>query len=307
MNTLNIRNIKISSIRVNNSNPRKSINDQSLTELADSIKAQGVLQPIIVQNTNEPDSEHTFEIICGERRFKASQILGLETIPAIIKIGVRADQVLEMALTENLLREDITPLEEMMVYAELMEQRDYSIETLCEKFGKSESYIRSRMRLSNLIEEYHPLLQSEDITLSVALELCKYSKETQAEIYDDHYLTTNSYQSWLSKSAKEVVGLIENGYTTDLEDYFFDKLECYNCQFNTQVISLFTDDDLCGRCMNRRCGARAISSLLEYCRATRRKTSDSEVSRSCLKTKNTNYIVKELSKPTNKTPNSSAR
>ena len=251
-NTLNIKSINLSKITVNQYNPRKAISEQSLAELAQSIKVQGVLQPIVVRHRGVIDGA-PYEIICGERRFRASQMLGLETIPAVIRDEVRADQLLEMALTENLLREDITPLEEMMVYRDFIEQKDYSVEQLCEKFGKSESYIRSRMRLSNLIEEYYPLLQSEDITLSIALELCKYSKETQAEIFDDHFATTNNYQNWIAKNAKEVVKLIESDYSTNLEDYFFDKLECYNCQFNTQVISLFTDDDICGRCMNRTC------------------------------------------------------
>ncbi len=251
-NTLNIQNITLSKIITNQYNPRKAFNEQSLVELAESIKAQGVLQPIVVRHRGVTDGA-PYEIICGERRFRASQMLGLETIPAVIRDEVRADQLLEMALTENLLREDITPLEEMMVYRELIEQRDYSVEQLCEKFGKSESYIRNRMRLADLIEEYHPLLQSEDISLNVALEICKYSKEVQAEVYDDHFATDNSYQNWLSKSAKEIVSLLEGNYSTDLEDYFFDKLECYNCHFNTQVISLFTDDTLCGRCNNRTC------------------------------------------------------
>ena len=251
-NTLNIQSINLSKIIVNQYNPRKAFNEQSLEELAQSIKAQGVLQPIVVRHRGVIDGA-PYELICGERRFRASQMLGLETIPAVIRDEVRADQLLEMALTENLLREDITPLEEMMVYRDFIEQRDYSVEQLCQKFGKSESYIRNRMRLSDLIAEYHPLLQSEDITLSVALELCKYSKESQAEIFEDHFGTDNNYQNWLCKSAKEIIRLLEDSYSTNLEDYFFDKLECYNCSFNTQVISLFTDDTLCGRCNNRTC------------------------------------------------------
>ncbi|MFI3303992.1 MAG: ParB/RepB/Spo0J family partition protein [Rikenellaceae bacterium] len=253
MNTQEIKNIKLSAIRVNANNPRKSLNDQTLEELAQSIKAVGVLQPIIVQNTNDPQSDYTFEIICGERRFRASEMLGLETIPAIVKIEVRADEVLEMALTENLLREDIAPIEEMMVYTELIEERSYTVEKLMERFGKSESYIRSRMRLTSLIEEFRTLLTSDVITIGTAIELSKYSKEIQAEVYDTHFEEGVNYQSWRGNSTKSIVANLEHSYSTDLEDYFFDKLDCYNCQFNTQVISLFTDDTLCGRCTNRQC------------------------------------------------------
>ncbi len=262
-NTLNIKNIELSAIRVNPNNPRRSFNEESLNELAESIKAQGVLQPIIVKATQDTNDTFSFEIVCGERRFRASQIAELETIPAIIASPMTQEEFFEMSLTENLLREDISPLEEMAIYIKLIEGCDYSVERLMERFGKSESYIRNRMRLTDLIEEYHPLLQSEDITLSVALELCKYSKETQVEVYNDHFATMNNYQNWLNNSAKEIIRALEHNYSTNLEDYFFDKLECYNCEFNTQVVSLFTDDDICGRCMNR----------------------------SCLKAKNTAYIV----------------
>ncbi|MFI3306523.1 MAG: ParB/RepB/Spo0J family partition protein [Rikenellaceae bacterium] len=251
--TQEIKNIKLSTIRVNANNPRKSLNEQTLEELAQSIKAVGVLQPIIVQNTNDPQSEYTFEIICGERRFRASQMLGAETIPAIVKVGVRADEVLEMALTENLLREDIAPIEEMMVYTELIEERNYTVEKLMERFGKSESYIRSRMRLTSLIEEFRTLLTADIITIGTAIELSKYSREIQAEVYDSHFAEGVNYQNWRGNSTKSIAESLERSYSTDLEDYFFDKLDCYNCGFNTQVISLFTDDTLCGKCTNRQC------------------------------------------------------
>ena len=263
MNTQEIKNIKLSTIRVNSNNPRKSLNQQTLDELALSIKAVGILQPIIVQNTEDPNSPYTFEIICGERRYRASLLLGLETIPAIVKIGVRADQAIEMALTENLLREDISPIEEMMVYTEFMEERGYTVEKLMERFGKSDSYIRNRMRLTQLIKEFRTLLMSEEITLATTLELCKYSKEVQAEVFDSHFADDVHYQNWRGYTTKNIIENMERNYSNDLKDYFFDKLECYNCGFNSQVASLFTDDDTCGRCMNR----------------------------TCLKAKNTTYIV----------------
>ena len=178
-NNTTIRDIKVATIRTNPNNPRKAFNEQSLEELATSLKAQGVLQPIVVKNTNEPHSPYTYEIICGERRFRAAQIAELETIPAVIQTALTENQYYEMALTENLQREDVTPLEEMQIYKHLIEQRGYTAEKLAVRYGKSEKYIRSRMRLSELIEEFHPLMQSEDISLVVALELCKFSKEWQ--------------------------------------------------------------------------------------------------------------------------------
>ncbi|MFI3306473.1 MAG: ParB/RepB/Spo0J family partition protein [Rikenellaceae bacterium] len=251
--TQEIKNIKLSTIRVNANNPRKSLGEQTLEELAQSIKAVGVLQPIIVQNTNEPQSEYTFEIICGERRFRASQMLGVETIPAIVKVGVRADEVLEMALTENLLREDIAPIEEMMVYTELIEERNYTVEKLMERFGKSESYIRNRMRLTSLIEEFRTLLTADVITIGTAIELSKYSREIQAEVYDTHFAEGVNYQNWRGNSTKSIAESLERSYSNDLNDYFFDKGDCYDCDFNTHYATLFTDDNVCGRCTHRQC------------------------------------------------------
>lgn len=121
------------------------------------------------------------------------------------------------------------------------------------KFAKSESYIRSRLRLCTLIVPFADLLISEEINLTVALELCKYSKETQEKILEDHYATDNNYKNWIGKRAKDVVEMIEHNYTTNLNDYFFDKTACFDSKFNSNTHSLFGDIDGCGRCLNTAC------------------------------------------------------
>ena len=242
-------NINLSQIKPSSNNHRKTFSDRNLSELAQSIKAQGVLQPIMVQATEDD----MYEIVYGERRYRASLIAGLETIPTVVRENLTSSQSMEIALTENLQREDISPIEEYKVYEQLMEHNGYDIELLMARFSKSESYIRSRIRLSALIGEFKDSLTAEDINLVIALELCKYSKETQAEIYDSHYATTNSYQNWIGKRAKEVVEMLGNSYSTNLDDYFFGKSECYDCHFNSNTISLFGDEDNCGRCLNRGC------------------------------------------------------
>ena len=171
-----IVNINLSQIKPSSNNHRKTFSDRNLSELAQSIKAQGVLQPIMVQATEDG----MYEIVYGERRYRASLIAGLETIPTVVRENLTSSQSMEIALTENLQREDISPIEEYKVYEQLMEHNGYDIELLMARFSKSESYIRSRMRLSALIGEFRDSLTAEDINLVIALELCKYSKETQA-------------------------------------------------------------------------------------------------------------------------------
>ncbi|NCC08928.1 MAG: ParB/RepB/Spo0J family partition protein [Bacteroidia bacterium] len=261
MNTQDMNNsvqyIFLSAIKTSSFNPRKMFNETDLTELADSIETQGVLQPIMVRPKDD-----IFEIVYGERRYKASLIAGFATIPAIVR-ELSDNDAIECALTENLQRKNISPVEEATAFQSLIQNNRYDISRLMAKFAKSESYIRSRLRLCNLIALFADLLISEEINLTVALELCKYSNETQEEIYEDHYATDNNYKNWIGKRAKDVVEMIERNYTANLNDYFFDKTVCFDCKLNSNTQSLFGDTDGCGRCLNA----------------------------TCLKSKNTEYIV----------------
>lgn len=250
MNTQEINNVQyiaVSTIKTSRFNPRKTFQDTELSELAESIMAQGMLQPIMVRPTDEG-----FEIVYGERRYKATLLAGIDTVPALVR-ELSDQQVMEVALTENLHRADVSPIEEATAYKQLMEYNGYDTALLMQRFGKSEQYIRNRMRLNALLEPFAELLLSEEISLNVALELCKYSHEVQQEIFEQHYATENSYQNWLNKGAKEVARMIEQSYSTDLNEYFFGKEECYNCQFNTDTHHLFAEGNGCGKCLNAVC------------------------------------------------------
>lgn len=249
MNTTEIRNIRLYQIAINPNNPRKSINQDALTELANSIKVQGVLQPIMLRTKGED----MYEIIYGERRCRAAKLAGLDSIPAIIQDNFTENQTTEVALIENILREDITPLEEYHVYERLIEQSGYDVELLMSRFSKSESYIQNRLKLRTLIAEFKHLLLKEDINLTLSFELCKYSTETQVEIFESHYNTSNNYQNWIGKRAKDVIEMMAKEYSTKLDDFFFDKTECYSCNFNTEQVSLFAETASCGKCMNVSC------------------------------------------------------
>lgn len=152
----NIQHINLSDIQTSNYNPRKTFGDSDLNELAESIKAQGVLQPILLR----PLENEKFEVVYGERRYRASLIAELETIPAVVR-DLTDSQALEFAITENLQRKEVSPMEEAIAYKQLSEKNGYDIALLMARFGKSESYIRSRLRLNSLIGEFAELLLKE--------------------------------------------------------------------------------------------------------------------------------------------------
>ena len=135
----NIVSVVLADIQPSNYNPRKNFDVASLAELAESIRQQGVLQPIGVR----PIAENRFEIIFGERRYRASLMAGLEEIPAIV-LNVSDETAEEMAVTENLQRKDVTPIEEANAYQRLIESGRHDIQSLAMQFGKNETYIRTR-------------------------------------------------------------------------------------------------------------------------------------------------------------------
>jgi len=142
-----IRNIALSKIKSNRYQPRKSFNEESLNELAESIKKHGVIQPIVVKAEGE-----NFEVIVGERRLRAAKMAGFSEIPAVVK-EYRDDELLEIALIENIQREDLNPIEEAMAYKMILERQNITQEELSKRVGKSRSYIANMVRLLELPEE----------------------------------------------------------------------------------------------------------------------------------------------------------
>ena len=140
--------VQIEKIHPCPSQPRKNFDRRPLEELADSIKANGIIQPLIVRiNENEQ-----FELIAGERRWRAAQIAGLDKVPVIIR-PANDTQVLEMALIENLQRENLNPVEEAQGYALLIEAFDLTQETTAQRVGKSRASVANALRLLHLPEE----------------------------------------------------------------------------------------------------------------------------------------------------------
>lgn len=165
--TNDILEIPLSEIRSNPYQPRKSFNDETLQELADSIKELGIVQPIIVKK-----SIKGYELVAGERRTKAARLAGLETIPAIIK-DFNDQEMMEIALVENIQREDLNPIDEANAYENIIRISGMTQDEFAKKFGKSRSYVTNMLGLLTLPTNTKRLVQSKKLSMGHARALSK--------------------------------------------------------------------------------------------------------------------------------------
>ena len=146
--------------------PRRDMEPESLQELADSIKVQGVMQPIVVR----PISDRKYEIIAGERRWRATQLAGLDTIPAVIR-DVPDEAAIAMALIENIQREDLNPIEEAASLQRLQQEFDLTQQEVADAVGKSRSTVTNLLRLMSLQEDVRRLVEHGDLEMGHARAL----------------------------------------------------------------------------------------------------------------------------------------
>ncbi len=168
-----IREVPVGKILPNPAQPRLSYDEDSLTELASSIREHGVLQPILVR-----PSGAQFELIAGERRWRASRMAERATIPAIV-VEFDESTALEVSIIENLQREDVSPLEEATMFRRMTEAFGYSVRQLAQKLGKDKGYIENRLRLSDAPADIRELVSLRKDTISHAYELLKIGDERQ--------------------------------------------------------------------------------------------------------------------------------
>ncbi len=144
--------LKITDIVSNEKQPRRNFQKEALNELAESIREHGIVQPIVVRKTKD-----NYEIVAGERRWRAARLAGLKKIPVVIK-DYSEMQALEIALIENLQREDLNPIEEAFAYKSLIEEHKVTQEEIAKRIGKSRPFIANTIRLLNLDDEIKELL-----------------------------------------------------------------------------------------------------------------------------------------------------
>jgi ParB family chromosome partitioning protein len=153
-----IKELKINEIEPNLHQPRKEFDEESLRQLADSIAAHGIIQPIVVRKEGT-----SYKIVAGERRWRAARMAGIETIPAIVR-EYNDNELLEVALIENLQREDLNPLEEAEAYKRLIEEYGLTQEQISKVIGKSRPAIANSLRLNKLHEDIKKMLRDDLIS-----------------------------------------------------------------------------------------------------------------------------------------------
>ncbi len=194
----NVKEIQIKLIIPNPDQPRKTFNEEALKELADSIKEQGVIQPIILEK-----SEDRYIIIAGERRFRASRLAGLDTIPGLIRKYTH-EQKLEIALIENIQREDLNSIEEAKAYLSLMNNLDLSQEAIARKVGKKRSTIANSLRLLKLPDDIQNSLIKGEISAGHARAILSALNPSDMRILFSRILTNGLSVRESEKQATEL-------------------------------------------------------------------------------------------------------
>ena len=172
-----IQDIELDKIVPNRYQPRREFSDDSIKELAETLDKDGLLQPIVVRE----DGEDHYEIIAGERRYRAAKSLGWETIPAIVK-NMDDDQAASLALIENLQREDLNPIDEAKAYTNLMKLNDLTQTALAKDMGKSQSYVANKLRLLKLDDDVQKALIEGKITARHGRALLNLSEDDQERV-----------------------------------------------------------------------------------------------------------------------------
>jgi len=162
-----VQTLPVTSLRPNRFQPRTQFDDSAIEELAESIRAQGVIQPIVVAL----DADGAYTIIAGERRWRASRRAGLETVPVVVRSVSDDRELLELALVENLQRSDLNPLEESEAYLALQEKFSLSQEAIAARVGKARTTVTNALRLLRLPEEVQELLREGQLTAGQARPL----------------------------------------------------------------------------------------------------------------------------------------
>ena len=170
-----LKSVPVDRIQRGRHQPRRDIEPESLQELADSIRAQGLMQPIVIR----PVSDKRYEIIAGERRWRAAQLAGLESIPAMVR-DVGDDAAMAMALIENIQREDLNPIEEAGALQRLQTEFELTQQQVAESVGKSRSTVANLLRLMALQADVRRLLEHGDLDMGHARCLLALEGDTQS-------------------------------------------------------------------------------------------------------------------------------
>lgn len=259
---MELKEIKIEDIRLSGMNPRKTIDEAGIRELAENIRKQGLIQPItvrpIIQDEVVDDEVLSlitgYELVCGERRLKAVQQLNRKKIACYVK-EMTDDEAFDAMITENLQRQDVDPMEEAFAFMQL-NSRGQSAEDIALRFGKSARFVQDRIKLNGLIDELKAVLKEERIPIAGAMMLAKLDAKDQKDIYDDHLSETDwtatkgDIADWIDRKFMR----IDRAPWKD-DDCMDGYKACRLCEFNTsnQGCLFYEMNGSESKCTNRQC------------------------------------------------------
>ena len=237
---MELKELKIEDIRISGMNPRKTIDEAGIKELAENIRRQGLIQPVTVRPVYQDevvDGEvisipTCYELVCGERRLRAVKSLGRTKIAGYVR-EMTDDEAFDAMITENLQRQDVDPMEEAFAFQQLNE-RGQSVEDIAARFGKSVRFVQDRIKLNGLIDDLKKAVKEERLPISGAMLLARLDQESQKEAYNDLLRD----DEW-SASRKEIVKWIDDLFLKidrapwANDDCMEDYKACRLCEFNT--------------------------------------------------------------------------
>ncbi len=271
-----IENIIIGCISPSPMNPRKTFNEEALRELSESIIKQGLLQPITVRHQTYKDEagvshivQNAYEVICGERRYRACKMISKTMYVPCIVHDMTDDEAFDAMITENLQRRDVDPIEEAVAF-KLLQERGQSTDELATRFGKSVRYINDRIRLGSLLEPISRAVSNGQIPLRGAYLLARLSEEDQKAWLDDEWdedadgdISTYDVEQWLDRHFRNLWRApFQDGSTLNEDWNPYGKLirRCKDCECNTcNQGCLFADMNTEEpQCINDTCYERKI-------------------------------------------------
>ncbi len=247
-----VEHIHVKSIKANPYQPRKIFDEDAIQELSASIKEHGILQPIILRKVGT-----TYEIVVGERRFRAAQMAGLTEVPAVVRI-LTDEETMEFAILENLQREDLTPIEEAEAYQSLMENLGLTQEQLAFRLGKSRPHIANHVRLLSLPEKVRNYITVGKISMGHGRTLLGLRKKEQISLVAERVLREGLNVRQLEKlvqtinedvpretKPKKRIDLFLAERESNLRDYFGTNVSIKKTKNKGKIeIEFFSEDDL---------------------------------------------------------------
>lgn len=249
--------VSINQIEISKTNPRKSFDEKALAELSQSIKEHGILQPILVRPLNDlEEGFEQFELVCGERRYRAATMAGIEEIPVNIRV-LTDDEAFELQIIENLERKDVHPMDEADAFKKMIDSGKYTISDIASKMVKSETFITQRLKLVDLIDSVRADFLAGHLGIGHAILIARCDEFKQLDIYEDaqsknqdpHYLTIKD----LKETIEEDTYLLTEAKFSLSDTKLNDTCACNICPKRSGANPVLFADMQDDRCFDAKC------------------------------------------------------